>query len=542
MKRNHEEISYWQSFTDIISAIMLVVMLVSVLLILYLMQAPEEQWTGYGDVTATPVATPTPEFGDGDFDDGGDGGDWATPTPEISPTPTPTPSPTPTPFNPDGGGWGRGGDYGEDTSKAAVYAMIVDGETNRVIPKEGIVFELFDLGNVRQTLNTYYPERIWYVDFTTTQQGNFYLPEKVPLKSYYFLSDDAPEGYDNAEPAYFTLDDAYDWPAPYVVTIPFMPSKNVIHVSMVDADTEEGIGHGTFRVIAAEDIITPDGTLRYAKGELADTIVCDENGEGQSIELYLGEYTVVQENIPRYYAGLTRSDTVTVRKKDSFDTAAYLDYRCRKSTMILTARDALYSSMTLEGAEFTVYREGGELDAQTYLTDNLGQIILTDLEKDAVYRLRQTASLEHYNFPLEEYTFTVQENGWIDSKIVAGMDVSNYVVRLSISAVDALLRSSQSDVSMGLYDEANEPVKLWTTSGMPQTIQGLAPGRYYLVLNGDTQERRMISVKDTWELQDFAYNLWSFTDTGIVIAVAGAVIVIVVYLVNRRKKKAPKKE
>lgn len=542
MKRNHEEISYWQSFTDIISAILLVVLLVSVLLILYLMQAPEEQWTGYGDVTATPVATPTPEFGDGDFDDGNDGGAWATPTPEVTVTPTPTPSPTPTPFNPDGGGWGGGGDYGEDTSKAAVYAMIVDGETNRVIPKEGIVFELFDTGNVRQTLNTYYPERIWYYEFTTTAEGNFYLPEKVPLKTYYFLSDDAPEGYDNAEPAYFTLDDAYDWPAPYVVKIPFMPSKNVINVKMIDADTEESIGHGTFRVIAAEDIITPDGTLRYAKGELADTIVCDENGEGQSIELYLGEYTVVQENIPAYYAGLSRSDTVTVQKKASYDTAVYLNYRCRKSAMILTARDALYNNLTLEGVEFAVYREGGELDAKTYLTDKLGQIILTDLEKDTVYHLRQTASLEHYNFPLDEYTFTVTENGWIEDKVVANMDVTNYILRLSISAVDALLRSNQSDVSMGLYDEDGAPIKLWTTSGMPQTLEGLKPGRYYLVLGGDTQDRRMISVKDTFELQDFAYNLWSFTDTGIVMAAVGAGVVLVIYLVNRRKKKAPKKE
>lgn len=545
MKNNHEEISYWQSFTDILSAILLVVMLVMVLLILYLMQAPEEQWTGYGDVTATPVMTPTPEFGDGDFDegdDGGGGGWWHTPTPEVSPTVTPTPTPTPTPFNPDGGGWGGGGDHGEEEGKAAVYAMIVDGETNRVIPKAGIVFELFDSGNVRQTLNTYYPERIWYVNFTTTELGNFYLPEKVLLKSYYLISDDAPEGYDNAEPVHFTLDDAYDWPAPYVVQIPFMPSKNVIHVSMTDADTEEGIGLGTFRVIAAEDIITPDGTLRYAKGELADTIICDENGEGQSIELYLGKYTVVQETIPEYYAGIARTDTVTVQKKAAYDTSVYLSYKCRKSAMILTARDALYNNRVLEGAEFTVYREGGELDAKTYTTDKLGQIILTDLAKGTTYHLRQTASLEHYNFPLEEYNFIVEDNGWIQEKIVANMDVTNHILRLSISAVDALLRSHQSDISMGLYDEDNTPIKLWTTSGMPQTLEGLAPGRYYLVLNGDTQERKMISVKDTVELQSFAYSLWSLTDTGIVIVVIGAACGLVACLVTRRKKKGKKKE
>lgn len=536
MKRQHDEINFWQSFTDILSAVLLVIMLVSVLLILYLMQAPEEQWTGYETMTATPVPTPTPEFGDGDFDDGGGG--WESPTPEITMTPTPTITPTPTPFNPDGGG--HGGSPYDEAGKAAVYAMIVDEETDRVIPKGGLIFELFDLRNVRQTLNTYYPERIWYYEFVTTEEGNFYLPEKVALQGYSLRTDDAPEGYDKAEPVYFTLEEAYDWPAPYVVKIPFAPSKNVIHISMVDGDTEEPVGDGTFQVIAAEDIITPDGTLRYAKGEVVDTILCDEEGQGQSIELYLGEYTVQQADIPEYYAGFTKTDTVTVRKKAEYDTAVYLNYRCRKSSMVVTARDALYENLKLEGVEMFVYREGGELDAQTLVTDKLGQIILTDLEKNCTYHLKQISSRPHYNFPTEEFTFTVEENGWIGESVVAQMEVTNHILRLSVSAVDALLRSHQSDISIGLYDEKNQPVKLWTTSGMPETLEGLLPGRYYLVLDGDTRKRSTITVKDTAELQAFAYSIWSGTDTmvaagaaaGLGLGIAGAV-----HLGKKRKKK-----
>lgn len=541
MKRDNDEINFWQSFTDILSAILLVIMLVSVLLILYLMQAPEEQWTGYEQVTATPSPTFTPEFGDGDFDDGGI---WYTPTPEISVTPTVTvtPTPTPTPFNPDGGGHGGGGDPYGDMGKAAVYAMIVDEETNRVIPKEGIVFELFDLGHVRQTLNTYYPERVWYHDFTTTEAGTFYLPEKVALKGYYLRTDDAPEGYDNAENAYFTLDEAYDWPAPYVVKIPFAPSKNVINVTMVDADTGDPVSGGIFRVVAAEDIVTPDGTLRYAKGDVADTIVCDEEGKGQSIELYLGDYTVEQANIPKYYAGFTQDDTVTVRKKASYDTAVYMEYNCRKSTMIVTARDALYNNLVLEGAEFAVFREGGELNVELLSTDKLGQVVLTNLEKDSVYHLRQTASLANYNYPPEEYTFTVDERGWVNDAVVANMDVTNHIVRVSLTAVDALLRNSQSDISMGLYDVDNNQVKLWATSAMPETLQGLQPGRYYLVLNGNLQERKMITVEDTMELQSFAYSIWSGTDTLVVIGGVAVLCGVTAYLIKLRKKKTPKKD
>ena len=333
-KRSHDEISFWQSTTDILSALLLVTMLVMLLLVLYLMHVPQEERDSYGAYTPTPRPTVTPHFGDGDFDeddvegdetdwnnDGGGGGGGLytyTPVPSVTPSATVTPTPTPTPYNPSGGGGGHGGNdpYGE-FGKAAVYAMIVDSETGRVIPRPGIIFELFGDNHVRQTLNTYYPERVWYQEFETTELGTFYLPEKIPLESYYFRAQNAPEGYDNAENAFFHLDEPYDWPEPYVVRIPFDPSKNIIHVKMTDANTGLPVSGGTFRIIAAQDIITPDGTMRYARGEAADVVRCGEDGQGESIELYLGDYTVVQEGIPEYYAGLDESDTVTVRKKDT---------------------------------------------------------------------------------------------------------------------------------------------------------------------------------------------------------------------------------
>ena len=59
---------------------------------------------------------------------------------------------------------------------------------------------------------------------------------------------------------------------------------------------------GTFRVVAAEDIATLDGTVRYTAGQVVDTIECDEEGYGESQELYLGTYTVQQATSPDYYA------------------------------------------------------------------------------------------------------------------------------------------------------------------------------------------------------------------------------------------------
>ena len=48
----------------------------------------------------------------------------------------------------------------------------------------------------------------------------------------------------------------------------------------------------------AEDIITQDGTLRAAKGEVVDTITTGEDGAVTSKELYLGKYEVQEIAAP----------------------------------------------------------------------------------------------------------------------------------------------------------------------------------------------------------------------------------------------------
>ena len=50
--------------------------------------------------------------------------------------------------------------------------------------------------------------------------------------------------------------------------------------------------------IATQGIITPDGTLRYAKGTVVDTVTTDENGNSESKALYLGKYTVRETKAP----------------------------------------------------------------------------------------------------------------------------------------------------------------------------------------------------------------------------------------------------
>ncbi|MGL4667965.1 MAG: SpaA isopeptide-forming pilin-related protein, partial [Saezia sp.] len=62
--------------------------------------------------------------------------------------------------------------------------------------------------------------------------------------------------------------------------------------------TTRGIEGAVFNIIAAEDIVTPDGTVRAAAGEVVDTITTGEDGKATSKELYLGNYYAVETDVP----------------------------------------------------------------------------------------------------------------------------------------------------------------------------------------------------------------------------------------------------
>ena len=275
-KRSGEPLSYWQSTADMMSALLLILLLVIMLLLLYIIQIPEEEYVdSYPGSYSSSAASSEPED---DWDDDWDGGGW--------------------------GGWdgGGGGGDGEDDyqyptpgggggtgigigfGKTAVYVMVVDAETQATIKEAGITFELYTADGGIQFLNTYYPQKIEYRQYNTTDQGVFYLPEKIFQGDYYLHELNEPDGYDSAGNVSFLVNEDRDWDDPLVVTVPLSPSKNIIRIQMKDADTGEPVSGGVYDVVAAEDIVTKDGTLRYTAGQTVDQITCDAEGYGESIE------------------------------------------------------------------------------------------------------------------------------------------------------------------------------------------------------------------------------------------------------------------
>lgn len=210
-----------------------------------------------------------------------------------------------------------------------VQVIKVDAETNKTIPYAGAGFRIYDPSGNLVKMTFTYPTPTTIDVFYTDSTGMLITPEKLEYGIGYSLVEvQAPYGYVLDEtPVYFDIvaKDATEESGVTVVKVnkANMAQKGIITiektgevffgVSVVGGTDEngselptiyqpiykvQGLPNAVYEIKAAEDIITPDGTLRYKKGEVVDTVTTDKDGFGTSKELYLGKYEVKEIKAP----------------------------------------------------------------------------------------------------------------------------------------------------------------------------------------------------------------------------------------------------
>lgn len=171
-----------------------------------------------------------------------------------------------------------------------------DASTGNVIPRAGARFALLDEEKKPLLLETHYPEHTMSHIFTTDESGSFVLPEKLPAGVYYFQELTPPEGYVlNESLLRFEISEDHDMADPLTVEFENEPAAEKLRVIKTDADSGRAMEGVRFDILAAEDIVTPDGTVRLKAGETAGTIVTGADGTGWSEELFPGKYNIVEK-------------------------------------------------------------------------------------------------------------------------------------------------------------------------------------------------------------------------------------------------------
>lgn len=347
----------------------------------------------------------------------------------------------------------------------------VDAETGRVIPLAGAGFRLYrpDGSLITQTFT--YPEVTTIDTFYTNSDGYLITPEKLEYGTGYSLVEvSAPYGYTlNSEPVYFdvTADNATEENAVTVVEVmkPNTAQKGVIRISksgeafssVTEADSiyqpvfaVKGLAGAVYEITAAEDIITPDGTLRYAAGEVVDTVTTDETGLAESKPLYLGKYEVREITAPTgyvlntevhtaelVYAGQeveiteTAADFCNERQKAAVSLDKVLEqderFSIGKSDELSAVTFGLFAAEKLTAADGSIIPADGLLEIVS-VDKNGHAVCKTDLPFGSYY-LKELSTDGHYILSDEKYPivfeYVGQDTALVDIKANSGAPIEN---------------------------------------------------------------------------------------------------------------------
>lgn len=359
--------------------------------------------------------------------------------------------------------------------EALIEIVKKDAETGKIIPAAGVGFKVrnADTGEyIVQHINYPTPTDIdtYYTDVT----GKLMMPEKLPYGNYEIIEQCTAYGYvlDSA-PIAFKVDGEKT-----VVTVEKfnMPQKGIIRISKsgeiffsaVETDgvyslvfADKNLAGATYEITAAEDIITPDGTLRYAKDTVVDTVTTDENGVAESKALYLGKYTARETKAPYgmvlngtpktvelTYVGETVEITETAaefyneRQKAALSLAKILGkdetFNIGNSGEILSVQFGLFAAEDLTAADGSVIPKDGLLEIAN--CDENGNITFkTDIPVGAKLYVKEIATDNHYILSDEKYLvafdYAGQDTALVEIKANGGEAIKNDILYGSVKGL-----------------------------------------------------------------------------------------------------------
>ena len=361
--------------------------------------------------------------------------------------------------------------------KSYVEIVKKDAETGQVIPAAGIAFKVRNLATgeyVKQHI--VYPTPHETDVFCTDTTGMLMMPEPLNYGKYEIIEQSTACGYVlDSKPVPFEIDgtkavvtvEKYNMPQKGRITV---EKTGEIFWSVSEKDgvytpvySVGGLKGAVFTVTAAEDIVTPDGTKRYSKGEVVDTVTTDKSGTAITKELYLGKYEVTETKAPYStvlnktpqtvfldYAGEEISITGTnvgfynERQKAEISIKKILQldesFGTGSGGEILTVKFGLYAAEEITAADGSTIPADGLIDT-VYCGENGKAVFKADIPVGAKFYVKEISTDGHYLvsdkiFPAE---FVPPDQGTVLFKITlnGGEPVVNRIIYGSVKGFKA---------------------------------------------------------------------------------------------------------
>ncbi len=195
-----------------------------------------------------------------------------------------------------------------DTIKAELTIYKTDSETGKRIPAAGVEFKIKDADGNYVTQEVTYPKKETTDVFKTDEDGSVHLPSPLKYGEYKLVEIKAPHGYvlkdteipinvdGSSTEIFMNFDNKTQKGQVYVEKTGEMLSG--AKESETDYGTlytpeykEQYLSGVTYEITAREDIVTPEGTVWFHKGDVVDTFTTGD-GVTTSALLQLGKYSI----------------------------------------------------------------------------------------------------------------------------------------------------------------------------------------------------------------------------------------------------------
>ena len=356
---------------------------------------------------------------------------------------------------------------------------IRDSETSKLIPG-GATFKIWDADNQKWYEEMSFPSGEYISEFTTNDKGQLTFNRHLEAGNYVIYEIKAPEGYylddnlrEGAKGYEFTVGVAengdvkvyhdgteevlayeeviYDnTPTKmysYTATLYNTPQKAVVNIEklaeqFIRADrtnTEygylntpvyelRGLEDVSFRLVAAEDITTPEGTIRYTKDQVVSNDITDKDGLANTSEVYLGKYVLEEVSTPNGYIISSQPVNLDIVYTNQYEKVQYVDTQLENERQDINLsfkkefKELENSRFKIEGQEaiFGIYTRNS---LKNYNDENvLGQDELVDIMvmddnnnvasnvnlPEGTYYVKELYVSNPYEKSNEQYDFSVE--------------------------------------------------------------------------------------------------------------------------------------
>ena len=319
----------------------------------------------------------------------------------------------------------------------------------------------------------------------------------VAGQTYIFREILAPEGYLLAQDVTFTVD-----PTGEVQKVQMFDElvMGTITVEKTDAETKEQITGAIFKVYAAEDIVTPDGTLRIKEGTLVETITT-EQGRATTKPLFLGKYRVREQKAAPGYVNDPKDDYVTLEYQDQNTSIVGETVGVKnRPTTIVVEKICNETKQPLAGVQFAIWNKSAKEETiQIHTTGTDGKIIWKHVLPGR-YCVQEMKSAEGYVLDAKIHEIVVDEDGRIDRKEIGTLILQNEFTKIDLSKHDI---STGKEIKGGTYqvlDQEGHVLDEWIGTGTPHRIEKLIVGKTYIF-------REMIAPEGYLLAQDVPFTI-----------------------------------